>query len=1374
MSGSLVSPGVQVSITDQSAYGSSGPGTVPLIIIATASNKLQPGSTTAIAPGTLSANAGDLYLITSQRDALQTFGNPTFYSAAGTVQYNNELNELGLFTLYTYLGIATTAYVIRANVDLAQLVPTTTAPTGPTVSGTYWLDLVHSTWGIFQSNGNINSAYSWQNQTPLVISNAANLENIVQGFSTHNGPIISGSTMCITGNGNLVINGVSVAMMDGYSISQVASVINSSIGLQLVGISAMVYIRQGKYVSNASSYGDIFDIRLISNKYMQTITLAGSTPSVLQDLGFPSSAEPVNFVVPTSSYGTSGKYAINTLMDANGNYSNAVFQMITLATSNTTTNWWFQVGTTETENPGFSWQGAVPTVLTGSIGFGSTTTAIIGAGAECTIQIGSSAVLTVTIPSPYSLSSFVTALNAAFNGASINAVASIVTNSGLNYLVVTNYGADQIYLHDYVNQNGPSSLVATPWATVGIPTSNTYWNSTTGSVSSPAYIASTLLTASASVVAPGTGYLVNDPLVVNGGVFTTASVLTVASLQVVGALPNVPGTGYRVNDTITFSSVGFAAGGSCILVVDAIDGSGGITGVSISQAGQYSGLTPPTVSVAPNSSSGAGVNATIDITWGVNTVTVTTPGNYTQYPTSPVTVTAGSGINATFNIVSGFLTSTSFGITLPGQTPVVIHVPAAPNNTLAGIVSAINSSSIGFSNAGPIQALVATSYNGVTGTYLQIANLNGTAFTLTDYSGTPLNTSGISAGVTFARQMLYQGYQPSLQTPSTLSALAANNVWINTTPGGLGANLVVKKYVSGEWIAQNATPNTGTIPMYASTAAADSAFGGLKAIGSIFAQYNYYGTTPSTANIVLQEWSGTAWEMLNHVPSLLAPTGPAVNGTLWYNTDLQVDIMVNNGQQWLGYRNMYPGTDPNGPILSSAEPTTQSTGAALVDYDLWVDTNIIPYPTINRFNAMTSTWVLVDNTNHIDSAGIVFADARSNSGYPNFNTSESQMILSNYVDADVPDAMLYPPYILLFNTRYSTYNVKQWKVNYFPQNKGTAYSTDAWVTYSGNAPDGTPYMGPAAQRAVVADAMNAALASNTDARASQNFYNLISTPGYPECIAEMVNLNVDINNIAFVIGDTPSTLQPTGTSIQNWATNAANAATNSDAGLITHSSYLGLWYPWGLTSNLQGSSVVVPPSLIALTTIAYSDSVSYPWFAPAGFNRGLVSVVSSVGYLDTVGDYIPVTLNQGQRDVLYTNDINPIAYMPGRGLVVWGQKTLDPLQTAMNRINVTRLVNYLSYNLNNLAQPFLFEQNDVITRTNVAAAFISYMQSLVGLRALYDFSVVCDTSNNTPATIAANQLWIDIAIQPEIAIEFIYIPVRVLATGAPMPGSSGG
>jgi phage tail sheath protein FI len=92
--------------------------------------------------------------------------------------------------------------------------------------------------------------------------------------------------------------------------------------------------------------------------------------------------------------------------------------------------------------------------------------------------------------------------------------------------------------------------------------------------------------------------------------------------------------------------------------------------------------------------------------------------------------------------------------------------------------------------------------------------------------------------------------------------------------------------------------------------------------------------------------------------------------------------------------------------------------------------------------------------------------------------------------------------------------------------------------------------------------------------------------------------------------------------------------------------------------------------------------------------------------------------------------------------------------------------------LDNLAKPFLFEPNDQQTRQSVTNTFNSFMGNLVGLRALYDFAVVCDDSNNTPTRIDANELWIDIAIKPEKAIEFIYIPIRILNTGDPMPGGN--
>lgn len=1341
----LVSPGVSVTVTDESQYGPAGPGTVPLIVIATKQDKLQPGSTTTLAPGTLSTNAGKLWLITSQRDALQTFGNPEFYSSAGTIQQDNQLNELGLFTLYEYLGIANQAYVIRADVDLGQLIPTSIQPTGPATSGQNWLDLSSTTWGIFRSNGNPNPAFSWQARTPLVINSSANLEKLVHGRSATK--IISGSVSCISTSGTLVVNGVAIALTAGMSISSVATKINSSSAVLTQQITASVYSRVEKWSQTASDYGDVFNLRLVSTNLAQDITLAGSTPSILTDLGF--SSMPDNFIAPASIFGSAGDFAINTLASADGTYKNEIWEKITLTTNSGANAWWFKVGSTDTTYPGWGWTSAVPKVLTGSVANPTFT-----ANDECKIKIGSGSTLTVTVPSGGTLNGLVAAINTELNsGSGTNAVATAYTVGSQRFLRITNYDATDITINDVSDQNG----IGHPWRDAGILPTNTYWASITGTVSNPSFVGAILNTDSALNVAAGTGYEVSDTLTVAGGTFTTASVLTVASIKCVSAAINAAGTGYVVNDTLTFSGAGYTT--ALILKVDSTGGGGAITGVSVLQAGQYTGVTAPTTGVAPTSTSGSGVSATVDLVWGVNTVTVSTPGSYTVYPTNPVSVTGGTGSSATFNLTPEYLQSETFSIDA-GSGPVIVHVPASPNNTLAGLITEINT--VAFPN-GPIVASQTTDNK------LKLTNTNGTSFVVEDVRETPLADAGIAAGVFYGRSLVYQGYQPSLTAPSDLQSIAATNVWINTTPGNQGANYVVKEFSGATWRSLNLRPNTGTVPMYATTAAADAAFGGLKQIGSVFVQYNSDNVTPSEASHVVKQWDGTSWVALEYTASATAPQGAPVDGTLWYNTSLRADIMVNDGTQWIGYKNAYPATDPNGPILSSVEPATQSTLGPLVDYDIWIDTSANEYPAIYRYDAIGATWVLVDNTDQTTSKGIIFADARPNDdGTATGSEIESDMVVSNYVDTDVPNAMLYPSGMMLFNTRYSTNNVKVFRKNYLESGAWR----DRWVTDSGNNLDGSPYMGSAAQRAVIVRSLQGAITSNEEARAEQTYFNLIATPGYVECLDEMVTLNVDKKEVAFIVADTPATLEPTGTSFVNWASNSANAASNGPDALITSTPYAGVYYPWGLGTDLSGNEVMVPPSMIALRTIAYNDQVAYPWFAPAGFNRGLVTGVASVGYLNSEGEYTPVTLNQGQRDVMYLNNINPIAYIPRRGLVVYGQKTLNPVSTALDRINVARLINYLKYNLDIIAKPFLFEPNDSQTRQNVTTTFNAFMQNLVTLRALYDFAVVCDESNNTPDRIDRNELWIDIAIKPEKAIEFIYIPIRILNTGDPLPGGS--
>ena len=208
-----------------------------------------------------------------------------------------------------------------------------------------------------------------------------------------------------------------------------------------------------------------------------------------------------------------------------------------------------------------------------------------------------------------------------------------------------------------------------------------------------------------------------------------------------------------------------------------------------------------------------------------------------------------------------------------------------------------------------------------------------------------------------------------------------------------------------------------------------------------------------------------------------------------------------------------------------------------------------------------------------------------------------------------------------------------------------------------------------------------------------------------------------------------------------------------------------MWYPSGFTNDNTGNNIVVPPSHMMLRTIINSDNRSYQWFAPAGTRRGGVDNATSVGYITNEGEFRAVALYEGLRDTLYNAKVNPIATLTGAGVVAYGQKTRARNASALDRINVARLVVYLRRQLDLLARPFLFEPNDAQTRREIKAAVESLCLELVGQRALYDFIVVCDESNNTPSRIDRNELWLDIAIEPVKAIEYIYIPLRLKNTG---------
>jgi hypothetical protein len=946
MSENLISPGVQVTITQSPSTGPATTGTVPLIIMATAANKTSP-SGSGIAPYTVPSLANQLYLATSQQDLLTNFGNPVFPSVQGTPVNASELAEYGLHAAYSYLGLSNQCYVLRADIDLNSLQPSTSAPTSPPAYGTYWFDLTDTTFGVFMSNGNALPGSAWVSQKVLV-----------------------------------------------PTINQI----------------------------NSSTF------------------------------------------VPLTSFGVNGNLAIVPWTS-----NNLLYQKIG--------GTWYQVGTTQ--------------------------------------------------------------------------------------------------------------------------------------------------------------WLAQNPTTVVGG--TSPSDANVGE---------------------TFS-----------------------------------------------------INGT--------TVTITSPGNLTS-------------------VISN------------------INNATIPNIT----ASVVNSA-------------------------LVITNTAGGPITIANVSGNSLNVLGLTAGTTNGLSVYYTN-NASYPTNST-----AGSIWIKGSVSNNGANWIVKYYSS----ATNSFITLSTpFYQYASTLS-DGTTGkdtaALAGLGSGISVGNLYiGYDPSTGSQQIRRWNGTYWAALSYEADVVAPTTAPAAGTYWYNADVRADIMYGSGENWVGYRSQFPLTDPNGVQISGSAPTSQSTGGALVDNDLWLNSsNTESYPLIYRYTASTSSWTLINNADNTSPFGIVFADARQDSGpsyagatgtYTFGSQLSADMAISSFVDPDCPDPRLYPAGMLLFNSRYAYGNVKEWNPTYFNAggyDPNTDYtvstynigdtvfpvleSASRWVTASGNQENGAPYFLRKAQRIMVVQSLASCISTNQDILSELVRYNLIAVPGYIELLSDMVTLNTNQNEVSFIVADTPARLDPSSNSIANFANNTANVPIDSEDGLVTHSDYACISYPWGLGQDTSGNSVMVPPSTMVLRTIAYSDQISYPWFAPAGFTRGLITNATSVGYLTSGGTFQPVILNQGQRDTLYSNSINPIAYIPGRGLVLYGQKTLATDSSLLTRINVARLANYVAYQLDQITKPYLFEQNDNITRTAAGNTVSQFLSNLVGMRAISDFAVICDSSNNTAATLDANQLWIDVLILPLTAVEFIYIPVRI-------------
>jgi len=542
---------------------------------------------------------------------------------------------------------------------------------------------------------------------------------------------------------------------------------------------------------------------------------------------------------------------------------------------------------------------------------------------------------------------------------------------------------------------------------------------------------------------------------------------------------------------------------------------------------------------------------------------------------------------------------------------------------------------------------------------------------------------------------------------------------------------------------------------------------------------------------------GTNWEELTYEAKATEPVTDPANGTLWYDTTLSADIMVHDGTTWKGYRSVNPDfrgfnltdTDPAGPQFAASAPLKQSDATALVDGDLWINTSDLEkYPKLYRWQS--SKWVLIDSTDQTSSNGVLFADARWQTeadaiagGVTAVGAGTASTIVAlqtdHFLDPDAPNPASSPRGMLLWNTRRSGYAVKEYNVDaintityaagnprFGSPDSITDYYPDRWQNKAGNQTNGALWAGRKAQREVIVAAMKSSINANTDIREEQRQFNLLAAPGYPELIANMNTLNVDRKETAHIIADSPLRLAAKSADLQQWSKNSKAATDNGEDGLVTNSEYMSVYYPSGYSSDLAGNKVVVPASHMILRTMAYNDSVGYQWFAAAGTNRGKVSNATAIGYIDaTSGEFQSIAVREGLRDVLYADNINPITFINGSGLMNFGNKTRASGSTAMDRVNVSRLVSYMRRQLDLMAKPFIFEPNDQLTRNEIKGVIESFCNELMAKRALNDYLVVCDESNNTAARIDRSELYVDIAIEPIKAVEFIYIPVRLKNTG---------
>ena len=259
--------------------------------------------------------------------------------------------------------------------------------------------------------------------------------------------------------------------------------------------------------------------------------------------------------------------------------------------------------------------------------------------------------------------------------------------------------------------------------------------------------------------------------------------------------------------------------------------------------------------------------------------------------------------------------------------------------------------------------------------------------------------------------------------------------------------------------------------------------------------------------------------------------------------------------------------------------------------------------------------------------------------------------------------------------------------------------------------------------------------------------NMVATPGivrrlHPAVTTDVIDM-VEARQDCFYISDL--------TSVSDTIAQVTTQANSID------SNYVGSYYPWVKTVDSNTNKLVsVPPSVLLPAVYAANDAIAAEWFAPAGLNRG--GIIGAVSVLNR--------LTHSERDTLYENKVNPIASFPGQGIVAFGQKTLQDKASALDRINVRRLLINVKKFVASTSRFLVFEQNTASTRGRFINTVQPYLEGIQQRQGLYAFKVVMDETNNTPDVVDRNILAGQIFLQPAKTAEFIVIDFNILPTGA--------